>query len=204
MRQPPPEGANISGMTETTGRRTLRLAGWDYTSARGYFVTICAYQRHLSFEERQVASVIEWAWNKIPAHFSAVSLDEFVVMPNHVHGIVVMERDARFVGARYTSPLRTRAAGTQSRSLGAIVGTFKGAVTRQLRRRELWGDEPLWQRNYHERIIRDDDDLARIREYIVKNPATWKYDSDNPARSRDEAHERSWGWIESVDAAGVR
>jgi hypothetical protein len=63
--------------------------------------------------------------------------------------------------------------------------------------RGLWGEEPFWQRNYYERIIRESDELARAREYVRKNPAAWQYDAENPARAQNETHELSWGWLES-------
>jgi enamine deaminase RidA (YjgF/YER057c/UK114 family)/REP element-mobilizing transposase RayT len=183
-------------MSERPGRRSIRLEGWDDASSGSYFVTICAHQRHLLFEDDRVASVIESAWNEIPTHFRDVSLDAFVVMPNHIHGIVVIEQDARFVGAGYISPLRTTAASAQARSLGVIIGTFKAAVTRNLRGQDLWGDEPFWQRNYYERVIRDDDELTRIREYIANNPATWQHDADNPAQIKNPEYDNAWSWLE--------
>ena len=64
--------------------------------------------------------------------------------------------------------------------------------------RGLWGEEPFWQRNYYDRIIRESDELARAREYVRKNPAAWQYDAENPARAQNETHELSWGWLDVV------
>jgi REP element-mobilizing transposase RayT len=118
-------------------------------------------------------------------------------MPNHVHGIVILNRSQQSVGARHASPLRTQVAGPTPRSLGAIVGSFKAAVIRELRIQGLWSDEPLWQRNYYERLIRDDTELTRAREYVINNPIAWQFDKENPARSISKAHQDNWAWLES-------
>jgi REP-associated tyrosine transposase len=99
------------------------------------------------------------------------------------------------VGARHASPLRP--AGPAPQSLGAIVGSFKSAVTRELRLRGLHDATPLWQRNYYERIIRNEAELTRIREYIAANPMLWDYDHENPIRTEDADYEQAWAWLES-------
>jgi len=70
-------------------------------------------------------------------------------------------------------------------------------VTRELRLRDLWDDQPLWQRNYHDRVIRDPEELSRIREYIAYNPIAWQYDHENPKRQQDKVHVQRWAWIEN-------
>ena len=187
-------------MPDRPRHRSIRLRGWDYTSAGAYFVTICAHNGHLLFEEPGAASVIERAWREIPNHHLQVKLDAFVIMPNHVHGIVILEGDARFVGARHVSPLRTGGPGTAKRSLGAIVGSFKAAVTKDLRRLDLWDSQPFWQRNYYERIVRDDDELDRIRRYIAYNPTAWQFDHENPQRINNAPHADDWSWLEDYGA----
>ena len=182
-------------MTDSNHRRSIRLPHYDYASYGPYFVTICAYQRLPIFERASAKDQIESIWNAIPQHFDGVITDEFVVMPNHVHGIVVITRD---VGAQHAAPLRGLV--VQSGSLSAIVRAFKSAVTREMRLQGLWDDRPLWQRNYYERIIRNDDELERIRHYIKMNPVTWLFDQDNPEHAESSDHTREWGWLEDHEA----
>jgi REP element-mobilizing transposase RayT len=114
--------------------------------------------------------VVEACWRAIPDHFREVALNTCITMPNHLHGIVI-------VRARHASSLRTSpsfdAPTAIPRSLGVIVGSFKSAVTRRIREIAARPDETVWQRNYYEHIIRDDDDLQRIRRYIETNPIRW-------------------------------
>ena len=131
------------------------------------------------------------SWEEIPAHFPGVELDTFAVMPNHVHGIVVIGRhDPRATRcgsptpsptprAPRASPLRG-AAGPGRGSVGAIVGSYKSAVSKRINRSRGTAGRSVWQRNYYEHIIRDDADLNRIREYIWDNPAPWHEDPENP------------------------
>jgi REP element-mobilizing transposase RayT len=177
-------------------RKSIRLDGWDYSSPWPYFVTIRAHHGHTLFETPDIAAVINWAWRGIPDHFPSAGVDAFVVMPNHVHGIIVLKHRS-FVGARHASPLRTRASGPAPRSLGALVSGFKSTVTRELRSLGLWDGSPFWQRNYYERIIRDDDELVRVRSYIAENPANWSRDVDNPVRIQDDQYQRDWAWLEA-------
>ena len=125
-------------------------------------------------------------WNEIPQHFSGVELDAFVVMPNNVHGVIVIveggdgndDSQGMDVGARHASPLRP--CGAVPRSLGSIVGSFKSAVTKQVNENRGTRGVAVWQRNYYEHVIRGERDLARIREYIENNPLGWALDEENP------------------------
>ncbi len=178
-------------------RRSIRLPTYDYASAGAYFVTICAYGRQMLFEDESIRSVIQECWDALPDHFAHVAIDEFVIMPNHVHGVVWILRDDigdRGVGAQHALPLRL--AGAPRGSLGAIVGSFKSAVTKRVNELNQTPGAPLWQRNYYERVIRDDDELNRIREYIQLNPLKWSLDRDNPDRTVDDAWGREWEWLE--------
>ena len=186
-------------------RKVLRLPAWDYTSPGAYFVTICCHQKQLLFEDERLSETARRCWEAIPEHFPAVELDAFVVMPNHVHGVIWI-RTPRAVVAQHAEPLRPEVSdkpemperrGMQPGSLGAIVRSFKAAVTRDARvLRLLNTDSPLWQRNYYERVVRDDDELNRIREYIALNPARWASDGENPGRVLDAEYERDWHWLE--------
>jgi putative transposase len=104
------------------------------------------------------AWMVEASWREIPSHYPAASTDAFVVMPNHVHGILWLER------AGHALPLPR------------VVSSFKAAVSRQAGR-------PLWQRSFHDRIIRDERELLALRQYVRDNPLRWALDRENPARA---------------------
>ena len=167
------------------------MQGSDYSSAGAYFVTICTFRRPLSLEDAGIARIVDWAWTSIPEHFHAVDLDAFVIMPNHVHGIVVLS-DETNVGARHGGHV------AHSPSLSLVINKFKGAVTREARIRNLWDATQFWQANYYDRVIRNGQELDRIRAYIAHNPVAWKYDWENPNRIEDPNHRRSWNWLEAA------
>jgi REP element-mobilizing transposase RayT len=180
-------------------RTSLRLPPRNYASAGAYFITICTYHRQLSLEDPAIASIVEWAWASIPEHFPHIALDAFVVMPNHVHGIVVIGDNN--VGDRHGGHVeRGRHVGpvlhpTHPPSLSLIVNKFKGAVTRETRIRDLWDGTPFWQPNFYDHVIRTGE-LDRIRTYIANNPAAWQYDWENPNRIDDPDHMKRWNWLE--------
>ena len=118
-----------------------------------------------------VGELVHQHWLRIPRLRSDVQLDEFVVMPDHVHGVVVLLGN-KATGDPEGRPC-ARTSGPAPGSLGAIIGQFKSGVVKALRDRGLVGGEPLWQRGYYERVIRDDRVLAAIREYIKLNPERW-------------------------------
>jgi len=177
----------------TPHRRSIRLAGHDYSSEAMYFVTVCTFDRVCSFGEivngevhlNDAGRIVQTCWTAIPDHFAHVTLDEWVVMPNHVHGILAMANVATPVGARDTrathaSPLPggVRAWGPRPHSVGAIVGSFKSAVTKRINEMRGTPGAVVWQRNYYDRIIADIEALDRMREYIANNPANWATDPD--------------------------
>ena len=125
-------------------------------------------------------------WEKSAQIRDEVELDAFVVMPNHVHGVVVItDRPGRATGR---SPLQF---GPAKRSVGAFVGGFKSVVTKRINETRGAPGTPVWQRNYFEHVIRDEDSLNRIRQYINDNPARWEFDRENPAALKPES-EYSW------------
>jgi REP element-mobilizing transposase RayT len=179
----------------------MRHPTHDYSSAGAYFVTICSYERHLLFEDNSVRQVIDWAWHQIPNHFALARTDAFVVMPNHVHGIIRL--NPSMVGAHHGARLPSTANRRTTRNLpaptlGVIVRMFKSAVTRELRVQNLWDEQPFWQPNFFDRVIRDTSDLARVREYIANNPAAWAHDQENPERVPDRLYEAQWVWLENI------
>ena len=171
-------------------RRSIRLKGWDYASAAAYFVTICTYQRQNLFANEQFYRIVENSWQNIPDHPHArfVKLDEWIVMPNHLHGIIIITeticRDVEYEST--TSPdkdilisdassLRSAPAG----SLGVIIGNFKSVVTRRINRIRKSQGGKAWQRGYYERIVRNDRELNAIRQYICDNPQRWSEDRED-------------------------
>lgn len=177
-------------------RRSIRLRGYDYSRAGAYFITICTYHRECLFGEiidgkmdlNDAGRVAEQCWNDIPGHFPYVELDAFVVMPNHVHGIlIIMDENVgtqnsamqnigmkNEVGVKNISPLQLNQPphGT-SKTIGSIIRGFKIGVTKWMRQNTEFYQ--IWQRNYYEHIIRNENELNRIRTYIVNNPEKWHY-----------------------------
>ncbi|MPZ50725.1 MAG: transposase [Dehalococcoidia bacterium] len=201
-------------MTPDPNRRSIRLPNFDYASAGAYFVTICAYERRLLFEDENLAQIVRDEWSALESRFAGIQLDEFVVMPNHVHGIVwlVGAPLAGAQGRRGASTLvnptvdvetdvTLRAGASPSPTLGAVVGAFKSRVAvrwlQWVKANAPGRSGRVWQRNYYERVIRNESELARVREYIRYNPMKWDLDRENPGRRTDPQHERDWGWLEA-------
>jgi putative transposase len=158
-------------------RRSIRLQDYDYAQAGAYFVTICSHQRELFFDDPSIRAIAEDCWEEIPRHFPTVELDEWVVMPNHVHGILVLDDTRR--GVKFHAPTRNpdnpfSMLSPQSGTLGHILQTYKSAVTRACRR--IGNTEFAWQRNYHEHIVRNEKELNLIRQYVLDNPRKWNED----------------------------
>jgi REP element-mobilizing transposase RayT len=184
---------------EVHHRRSIRLQTYDYAQRGAYFVTLCTYHRELMLEDPLVGRIVTNEWHKLARRFPGVHLDRFVVMPNHIHGIIWI---IRTVGAQHStqasrgsrrttslggndSSLRYHAAPLQPGvirrgSLGVIVRAFKSVTTKRINRLLSIRNRPLWQRNYYERVIRNDDEFQCIRQYIIDNPAEWAEDKNNP------------------------
>jgi REP element-mobilizing transposase RayT len=169
-------------------RRSIRLQGSDYSEPGGYFVTICAAGRNNLFGRIEngrvclnaLGEVVLECWLAIPEHFSNADLKEFIVMPNHMHGIVVLG-----VGARYIVPSDGAARKTESfqkptkATIPTIVRTFEAAVTRMAVGRLGKRGGQIWQRNYFERVLRDGQEYADASRYILENPQKWEWDKQN-------------------------
>jgi putative transposase len=166
-------------------RRSLRLKDFDYAQHGVYFITICTHRRQCllgsaingAVRLNRHGEIADMCWRAIPRHFPHVGLDEFVIMPNHIHGIIT-------VGARHAVPLRSRIERFRKPvggSIPTIVRSFKSAVTKRINEYHSTPGLPVWQRNYYEHVIRNEDTLDRIREYILNNPVRWAFDPENPA-----------------------
>ena len=154
---------------------SARWAGWDYGSNAAYFVTICIDDRAHWFGDivdggmvlSDLGQVAVECWRAIPDHFPFVVLDGFVVMPNHVHGIIIIDKPD---GDDDDGPNQF---GPQSKNLASIVRGYKIGVTKYARQHNL----PFkWQARYHDHVIRNDREYERIRQYIDENPARWEED----------------------------
>jgi putative transposase len=170
-------------------RRSIRLKGHDYSQPGAYFVTVCTQDRACLFGEvadgemrlNPAGQLVERGWCAIPDHFPLARLDAFVVMPNHAHGIIVLSTVRATHASRPHHPAPPgRPRGPQRHSIGAIVGSFKSAVTKNINASRGTPGAPVWQRNYYEHVVRDEGSLNRIRQYILDNPAQWAMDRDNP------------------------
>jgi REP element-mobilizing transposase RayT len=168
-------------------RRSIRLKGCDYSQAGAYFVTICTQDRECLFVDigggemrlNDAGTTVRNIWHKIPEHFPHTDIDAFVAMPNHIHGIIVINSDGR--GMACHAPTHRQFAKPIAGSLSTVIGSFKSVVTRQINLIRHTPGYPVWQRNYYEHIIRDEQSLQKIREYINDNPAKWADDENNPA-----------------------
>jgi putative transposase len=173
------------------GHHSIRLKEYDYSAAGFYFVTICASERKCvlgTFHEGQIelselGETVRECWLAIPRHFARVNLHEFVVMPNHLHGIVEIVA----VGAQHAASLLGGGSNVRNPacvkpgSLGAIIRSYKAAVTRQARRELGWQGD-VWQRSYFERVLRDGKEIADACRYIAENPMMWELDQENPLK----------------------
>ena len=149
-------------------RKSARLKNYDYTLPGGYFVTICTYQRlpflgsitAYSMFLSEAGNIANVAWEAIGKQFDNLSLDAWVIMPNHVHGLILINCQAKT-------------------GLCQFIAWYKYQTTVQINR--LWGTQgkPVWQRSFFDHIIRTPEDIAEIREYILGNPAKWSEDEYN-------------------------
>ncbi len=172
-------------------RRSIRLKGYDYTQPGAYFVTMVTHHRRPLFGEvvdgemrlNMFGEIVEWTWRDLPNHVANIVLDAFVVMPNHVHGIVIIVDDKHIVGAG-SEPAPTN---RKRHGLPEIVRQFKTFSARRINEHRGVRGVPVWQRNYYEHIIRNERALHRIRAYIRNNPRRWAMDRNHPsARQKGE------------------
>lgn len=175
-------------------RRSIRLREYDYSQEGQYFITLCAHNREYLFGEiiaggmilNDAGTIVQTQWTNLHLKYPNIELHKFVVMPNHFHGILQIATSfPNIVGAGSARPDTAdescdRAGKPHNRAgeprpyvptLGNVVAYFKYQTAKQINL-----PAKLWQRNYHEHIIRDNDDYVRIGDYIVHNPAQWKND----------------------------
>jgi len=191
-------------------RRSIRLKHYDYSLSGAYFVTICTWNRECLFGEiknrtmhkNEFGEIVSDEWKRTEDLRPYVKLDLSIIMPNHLHGILIINDDngTKTVGARRCLALnkeinikmssrldvnqkashRDAPTGVKSGSLGAIIGQFKSIATKKINKIRKSPGYPVWQRNYYERIIRNENELHKIWEYINSNPFQWEIDENNP------------------------
>lgn len=138
-------------------RRRLRLEGFDYVTPGAYFVTVCTHRRAPLLATSAHVDCVSRCWHEIPTH---VDVDVFAVLPDHMHGLLILG-----VGAGHARPLHV------------IIGSFKSASTRAISRARRTPGAPVWQRGYFDRVVRNEAELAALREYVVNNRDAWNADS---------------------------
>ena len=160
---------------------SARLQNWDYGSNAAYFVTICTQNRECFLgdildgimELSEIGEMAEKYWLEIPNHFPFIFLDCYIIMPNHIHGIIEIKcRDAKFC----VSTGNENKFGPQSKNLASIIRGFKTGVKKYATINKI---NFVWQKSFYEHIIRGENDLNRVREYIRLNPLNWKGDRNN-------------------------
>jgi len=173
--------------TQIPQRRSIRLKDYDYSQEGAYFVTICTQNNITMFGKitsgkmhlNKFGSIVNDCWREMPSHFPNVEIDAFVVIPNHMHGIVNIVDNRR---GEVTSPAPKGAATAPLRkhTLGQIIAYFKYQTTKSINQIHQTPGIRIWQRNYYEHVIRNETDLNDVRQYIINNPLQWDMDKENP------------------------
>lgn len=178
-------------------RRSIRLKGYDYSQAGFYFVTLCCYKRQCLFGEiidgvmqlNQYGGIVAETYNWLSFRYPYVHLDEWIIMPNHFHGIIVLtDKSCRGI-SRNAPTINTQHQLINSepkrKPLGRLIGAFKTVSTKNINLIRNAPGTLVWQRNYYEHIIRNEKSLNKIRQYIINNPSSWHHDQlhpDNPSK----------------------
>lgn len=165
-------------------RRSIRLKNYDYSKEGAYFLTICTKNKQCLFGDikqdqmrlNYLGVIVFQCWQAIPEHFPHVALDTFVIMPNHLHGIlwIIESPHQEDQYCEYRKAIKG--------SIPSIVRAFKAVVTKEINQIcQQKGTSLIWQKNYYEQVIRNEKMLNNIREYIINNPVNWNQDSDYSA-----------------------
>jgi REP element-mobilizing transposase RayT len=158
-------------------RKSIRLAGWDYSQAGAYFVTVVTWQRDCLFGDvvggemqlNDFGEIAVQTWRWLETQYPYVELGAWVVMPNHSHAIVIIHDDDRRGGSR-TAPTTD----TKRKPLGRLIGAFKTVSTKHINLLRQTEGQTVWQRNYYEHVIRNDREMGNIWRYIESNPVMWE------------------------------
>lgn len=187
-------------------RHSIRLPNYDYSQPGAYFVTIVAWHRKCLFGEviggemklNQVGKIVRSEWDDLSKRFRYIELGAFIIMPNHIHGILIFGTDVgatrqdlkgahsdnRVLHCRNSDDINHKGSplphGPKPASLGVIIAQFKSRVTKRLWKIPSFQSSPIWQRNYYEHITRNEQNLQSKTDYINANPLLWEQDDENP------------------------
>ncbi len=158
-------------------RRSIRLQGYDYSLNGMYFITLCTQNHECLFGKiadgvmrlSEIGHIVTDSWEWLGEQYDHVELDEWVIMPNHFHGIIFIT-DGK--GGSRTAPTATH-----RKPVGRLIGAFKTVSTRHINELKNAPGAKLWQRNFWEHVVRNESELSHLREYIRNNPAKWEFDS---------------------------
>jgi len=182
-------------------RKKMRLRDYDYSEVGGYFITICTFNREyllggISNQEivlNDIGEIAEQWWLKLENKFANIILDDHVIMPNHIHGVIIISGGRDNVGAIHELPLQRDKIERRRMLIPKIIGYFKMNTAKYINQLRDATGHPFWQRNYYEHIIRNENELNRIREYIQNYPLKWDLDRENPSSMNfDMEHDRYW------------
>jgi len=165
--------------------RSIRLKGWDYSANGKYFVTICTKNRQLFFGNiknktmhlSKIGTIASQYWQDISKHCPNVKLYEFIIMPNHVHGIIEIANRVETQNFASLHDGYKNKFGPQSKNLSSIIRGFKIGVKKWA---TMHNENFQWQSSFYDHIIRNDESLDQIRQYIIDNPMQWEFDRNNP------------------------
>jgi len=164
-------------------RQAIRLKNYDYSQAGAYFITICTKQKQCIFGDikngqmrfNHLGSIADQYWQEIPQHFPNITLDVYVIMPNHLHGILWI------IESSQNANKNRKFGNIVSTSISSVIRSYKAIITKKINKIcDSQGVASVWQGRYHEKIISDEQTLQNTRNYIINNPLNWDRDQDNP------------------------
>jgi len=184
-----PEREKLIFMQSSLNRHTNRLKYYDYSSPGAYFISVCTYKRKPKFGEiinskmihNSFGKIAEEEWLKTFTLRPYLIIDEYVIMPNHLHAIIWISEPKEGTARRaptneFSKPV--------AKSLSSVIRSYKAAVTKHYTELYIARSEPVWQRGYYEHVIRKVESLDKIRQYIANNPANWAIDKENPFKRK--------------------
>jgi len=168
---------SLKTKSQLPNRKSIRLQGWDYSNPGMYFVTIVLQERKPKFGEilnktvilNEIGKLIEKWWISIPNRYNNASLDSYIIMPDHLHGIISINESVRAIHES-PQPIEEDIHSRRQMTLSKIMGYFKMNTTKQINLRQQTPGNQIWQRGYYDRIIRNEDELHNIQNYIKQNP----------------------------------
>jgi putative transposase len=178
--------------SEKPNRSSLRLPFYDYTQPGAFFITVCTHCREPILGKtvdgngclNAYGQIVQEEWQRTAQIRPNLMIDAFIVMPNHIHGIIIIHHQSRGTMHRAPTPQLERFGHPTSNSIPTIIRGFKSAVTQRVNQLRGTPYSPVWQRNYYEHVIRNEADLEEICEYIANNPLKWLEDENHPVNIR--------------------